>query len=126
MVMLLDDVYDSQGQDGLDNKKAFEALPKHVQYFFSSMQHALCDRVKKEVVRKYGESGLVDLVKTSGYRSYATNTRHRGVSDSLHLVACAADFRKCGLFADNPIPVPSCLQCIDSGDCWHIQYKRGV
>lgn len=126
MAMLLDEIYDSNGQDGLDNKEAFEILPKQYQYFFTSMQKALCQRIEKEVTRKFGIVGLGSLKKTSGFRSYRTNARHNGKSDSLHLVGAAADFSKYGIFAVDSIPVPSCLQCIDSGDCWHIQYKRGV
>lgn len=123
--MEIKEIFDTGGQDGQDNKEAFEKLPKQYQYFYTSMQKALCERVEKEVTRKHGVIGLSNLKKTSGYRSHRTNARHNGKVDSLHLVAAAADFSKYGIFADNPIPVPSCLQCIDSGKCWHIQYKRG-
>lgn len=122
--MELNDIYDAEGQDGKDNKAAFEKMPRILQYFISSQQKLLVERVKKMVVRRYGETGLEDLRKTSGFRSVAVNTRHHGVSDSLHLWGCAADFAKHGRFAINPIPVCPELQVIDSGDCWHVQFRR--
>ena len=123
--MELYDIYDNQGQDGKDNKEAFEELPIQVQYFFASMQKSITQRVENEVRKKFGQAGINDLKKSSGFRSYKVNTRWGGVPDSLHLFSCASDYRKYGIFARNPIPVPSCLECIDSGDCWHVQMKRG-
>ena len=123
--MNLEDVFDSEGQDGKENKVAFEKMPRILQYFISSQQKLLVERVKKMVVRRYGEAGLNDLVKTSGFRSISVNSRYNGVSDSLHLWGCAADFAKCGIFSSQPIPVCHELQVIDSGDCWHVQFKRG-
>lgn len=122
--MQLDDIYDSEGKDGIENKAAFEKMPRILQYFISSQQKLLTERVKKMVVRRFGQAGLNDLVKTSGFRSVVTNTRHRGVVNSLHLWGCAADFSKRGIFADKPIPVCPELQVIDSGDCWHVQFRR--
>ena len=84
----------------------------------------ICFPVTIIVVRRYGEAGLNDLVKTSGFRSISVNTRHRGVPDSLHLWGCAADFSNRGIFASQPIPVCPELQLIDSGDCWHVQFRR--
>ena len=122
--MQLDDVYDSIGKDGEENKAAYEKMPRILQYFISSQQKLLVERVKKMVVRRYGEAGLKDLHKTSGFRSVAVNTRHHGVPDSLHLWGCAADFAKLGIFANQSIPVCHELQVIDSGDCWHVQFRR--
>lgn len=122
--MNLDDVFDNSGADGQSNKAAFEKMPRILQYFISSQQKLLVERVKKMVIRRYGEAGLEDLHKTSGFRSISVNTRHNGVSDSLHLWGCAADFSKHGRFSNNPIPVCPELQIIDSGDCWHIQFRR--
>jgi len=122
--MQIDEIFDSEGQDGKDNKAAYEKLPRILQYFISSQQKLLTERVKKMVVRRYGEAGLNDLVKTSGFRSLAVNTRYNGVPDSLHLWGCASDFAKRGIFASQPIPVCPELQLIDSGDCWHIQFRR--
>lgn len=99
-------------------------LPRCLQYFFSSQQKSILDRVKRKVVEKYGEAGLQDLVKTSGWRSVAGNRVIGGVVNSLHLYGCAIDFAKKGIFKDNPIPVCCDLQCIDSGKCWHVQFKR--
>jgi len=123
--MELNEIYDSAGQDGIDNKAAYEKLPKVVQYFISSQQKLLLGRVISAVKRKYGESALSDLSKSSGFRCHAVNARHGGVSDSLHLWGCAADFLKLGIFEKNPIPTCDQLQVIDSGDCWHVQFKRG-
>ena len=122
--MQLDDIYDKEGQDGIDNKAAFEKMPQILKYFISSTQKLIVARVIREVERRYGKNGVSDLVKTSGFRAHCVNARYGGVTDSLHLYGCACDFRKCGLFAVNPIPVCSELQIIDSGDCWHIQIKR--
>ena len=123
--MKLEDVFDSQGADGQDNKKAFEKMPKILQYFVTSQQNLLTNKVRSSVEKKFGQSGLNDLVKTSGFRSHVTNSRHNGVADSLHLWGCAADFAKVGIFKTNFIPVCCNLQLIDSGDCWHVQFKRG-
>lgn len=123
--MLLTDIYDNQGQDGQDNSEAFQKMPKILQYFISSQQKLLTDKVRRAVEKKYGQSGVADLHKTSGFRSVVTNARHRGVVDSLHLWGCAADFAKTGIFQSRPIPVCCNLQVIDSGDCWHVQFKRG-
>ena len=124
--MELTDIYDSLGQDGKDNKDAFERLPSILQYFVSSQQKALVCKVVGRVRQIYGDDGLKHLVKTSGFRSNSVTSRHGGVSDSLHHYGCAADFRKTGIFANNPIPTCCDLECIDSGKVWHIQYKRGV
>ena len=117
-------IYDDYGQDGRDNKKAFDRLPKIVQYFISSQQKNLCVKVAARVRQLYGDSGLNDLVKTSGFRSNVVTARYGGVADSLHHFGCAADFRKTGIFADKPVPVCCDLECIDSGKVWHVQYKR--
>ena len=122
--MHIDDIYDNEGKDGIENKAAYEKMPRILQYFISSQQKLLTERVKKMVVRRFGEAGLNDLVKTSGFRSLAVNTRYNGVSDSLHLWGCAADFAKRGIFVNQPIPVCSELQVIDSGNCWHVQFRR--
>ena len=124
MTMNLEDIFDNEGQDGKDNKSAFEKMPRTLQYFISSQQKLLIERVKRMVFRRYGEPGLNDLYKTSGFRSVSTNSRHGGVPDSLHLWGCAADFSKRGIFSNQPIPVCSELQVFDSGDCWHIQFRR--
>ena len=123
--MKLTDIYDTVGQDGKENQAAFEKMPKILQYFIQSQQKLLTDRVIKAVRSKYGESGFNDLVKTSGFRAHSVNTRYNGVVDSLHLWGCAADFSKNGIFKNNSIPVCCNLQVIDSGDCWHVQFKRG-
>lgn len=123
--MKLEDVFDLQGQDGQENKAAFERLPKVLQYFITSQQNLLVTKVRKAVENKYGSEGLRDLIKTSGFRSHSVNARHNGIADSLHLWGCASDFRKHGIFKNNPIPVCCNLQVIDSGDCWHVQYRRG-
>lgn len=124
--MKLEDIYDNIGKDGEENKKAFEKLPTVCQYFVTSQQRLLCNKIKNNVVRNYGEEGLKSLVKSSGFRAHSTNSHHNGVVDSLHLWGCAADFLKKGIFENNPIPVCCNLQCIDSGKCWHVQFKRGV
>jgi len=123
--MQIDEIFDSVGQDGADNKAAFQKMPKVLQYFISSQQKLLCNRVLAAVRRKYGEDSLSSVVKSSGFRSIATNSRHHGVLDSLHLWGCAADFLKLGIFEKQAIPVCEQLQVIDSGDCWHVQFKRG-
>jgi len=122
--MELNDIYDSEGKDGIENKAAFEKMPRILQYFISSQQKLLTERVKKMVSRRFGEAGINDLVKTSGFRSVFVNSRHRGVPDSLHLWGCAADFSKRGVFSNQPIPVCPELQVIDGGDCWHVQFRR--
>ena len=124
MTMQLDDIYDSEGKDGIENKAAFEKMPRILQYFITSQQKLLTERVKKMVARRFGQAGINDLVKTSGFRSISVNTRHNGVPDSLHLWGCAADFSKRGIFATQAIPVCPELQIIDSGDCWHVQFRR--
>ena len=122
--MQLDDIYDSEGKDGIENKAAFEKMPQILQYFITSQQKLLTERVKKMVARRFGQAGINDLVKTSGFRSISVNSRYNGVPDSLHLWGCAADFSKRGIFANQPIPVCPELQLIDSGDCWHVQFRR--
>lgn len=120
-----DEIFDSFGRDGIDNKEAWNRLPNILRYFISSQQSSLYQRVKRKVVEKYGENGLKSLVKTSGYRSHAVNSRVGGVTDSLHLYGCAIDFGMVGIFKDNPIPVCCELECIKSKNCWHVQFKRG-
>lgn len=123
--MNYDDIFDKTGLDGIDNQKAWDRLPSQLKYFISSTQRMIIDKIKRKVESVYGKDKLLDLVKTSGFRSASTNSRVGGVSDSLHLFGCAVDFAKKGIFKDVPIPVCCELQCIDSGDCWHIQLKRG-
>ena len=121
-----DEIFDNYGIDGIDNKKAWDRLPNILKYFISSTQKNLFERVYKKVREKYGENGCTSLVKTSGFRSISTNNRHNGVADSLHLFGCAIDFKKYGIFKNKPIPTCCELECIDSGDCWHVQFKRGA
>lgn len=123
--MNLYDLYDKEGQDGIDNENAFNRLPTVLQYFVQSEHKILVQKVVNNVKQKFGEKGIASLVKSSGFRAHSTNSRHNGVPDSLHLVGLAVDFLKVGLFKDRPIPVCCNLQCIDSGKCWHIQFKRG-
>lgn len=122
--MNLEDIYDNVGRDGEDNEKAFNRMPSILKYFITSNQSMILERVKKKVGEIYGENGLKDLVKTSGYRSFSTNIRNGGVSDSLHLYGLAIDFRKTGIFKDKPIPTCCTLETIDSGKVWHVQYRR--
>lgn len=123
--MNLYDIYDKEGQDGLDNEKAFNKLPLSLRFFINSTQRQIVDRIKKKVVEQYGEDGLKDLFKTSGFRSLATNCRHNGVADSLHLFGCAVDFAKKGIFKEKFVKVCCNLELIDSNKCWHVQLKRG-
>lgn len=123
--MDLYDIYDKAGLDGSDNSRAWTRLPTVLKYFITSQHKTLIDKVKNNVVKEYGEKGLTSLVKSSGFRAVQTNNRHNGVIDSLHLFGLAVDFLKVGIFKDKSIPVCCDLQCIDSGVCWHIQYKRG-
>lgn len=123
--MRLEDDYDNVGIDGVSNKEAFERLPVSLRYFIHSQQNLLVDKVVRKVRSIYGEDGLKCLRKTSGFRSIQTNRRVGGVADSLHLFGCAVDFAKDGIFKEKPIPVCCNLECIDSGSCWHIQFKRG-
>lgn len=120
-----DEIFDSVGIDGISNKKAWDKLPKILKYFISSTQKMIFDKVERNIIEKYGQSRLKDLVKTSGFRSIDTNSRVGGVPDSLHLYGCAIDFKKIGFFKDNPVPVCCELECIDSSRCWHVQLKRG-
>jgi len=124
--MQIEEIYDTTGQDGIENKAAFEKMPKVLQYFISSQQKLLCNRVLAAVKRKFGEAGLASVNKSSGFRAQSVNSRHNGVPDSLHLWGCAADFLKLGIFKKMPIPVCDQLQVIDSGSCWHVQFKRGL
>lgn len=118
--MNLNDVYD----DNKLNREGWDRLPTTLKYFIDSTQKNLVDRVRRKVIEKYGQAGLQDLVKTSGWRSISNNASVGGVVDSLHIFGLACDFAKIGIFKDNPIPVCCELQCIDSGKCWHVQFKR--
>lgn len=122
--MRKEDIYDSEGINGKWNKEAFEKLPTMLRYFIESTQKLITEKVYRKVKEIYGEVGINDLCKTSGFRSHKTNTACGGVIDSLHLYGCAIDFAKRGIFIDNPIPVCCNLQCIDSGKCWHVQLMR--
>lgn len=124
--MKLTDDFDNLGLDGQDNRKAWDRLPVSLRYFIHSQQNLITEKVSRKVKALYGEDGFKSLIKTSGFRAISTNKRHNGVADSLHLFGCAIDFAKVGIFKDKPIPVCCDLQCIDSGDCWHIQLKRGA
>lgn len=119
-----DDIFDKVGKDGEDNLKAWSRLPNCLKYFIRSQQNLLLDKVTRKVCELYGEDGIKSLLKTSGFRSIQTNNRNGGVADSLHLFGCATDFAKIGIFKDIPIPTCCDLECIDSGKCWHIQFKR--
>ena len=119
-------IYDAEGQDGKENKKAYEELPRIMQYFISSQQKQLSERIINGVRRKYGEAGVKALVKTSGFRSPSVTSRHHGVSNSLHHFGLAIDVRKCNPFLhDRPFEPCELVQVVDSGDVWHIQFKRG-
>ena len=108
--MELGQPYDDQGQDGKDNKAAWEKLPAVYQYFYSTQQKSIDDRVRRAVFEKYGQQGLDDLRKVSGWRCFLVNKRVGGVGDSAHLFAAAVDYAKFGIFRNQPIPVPgSCF-----------------
>lgn len=74
--MLIDEIYDKDGIDGVDNKAAFERLPTVLKYFVETQQRLLCNKVKNRVLAEYGQKGIDDLVKSSGFRSHRTNLRH--------------------------------------------------
>lgn len=120
-----DEIFDSVGRDGIDNKKAWDKLPTVLKYFIASHQRMIWDKVYRKVLELYGENGCKDLVKTSGFRSHATNSRVGGVNDSLHLFGLAIDFKKTGIFKNKPVPTCCQLECIDSKGCWHVQFRRG-
>lgn len=119
--MNLNDTFDS---NNYLNSRVWDKLPTQFKYFVDSTQKQIVDRVKRKVVEKYGQDGLQDLVKTSGWRSVSANRDCGGVADSLHLYGCAVDFAKKGIFKDNPIPVCCDLVCISSNNCWHVAFKR--
>lgn len=123
--MEIQEIYDAALRDGQDNKKAFENLPKIFQYFISVQQKQLTESVRLASERADGVIGLGSLVKTSGFRSWVVNERYAGKSDSLHLYGLAADFAKTGIYKDRFLKLCSNFQVIDSGDCWHVQFKRG-
>lgn len=124
--MELTDIYDKNGIDGKENEEAFNKLPVSLKYFISTTQNQIISRVKNRVKEQYGEIGLQDLVKTSGFRAVSVNNRYNGVVDSLHLFGCAVDFAKKGIFKDKFVKLCCNLQLIDSGKCWHVQLKRGL
>jgi uncharacterized protein YcbK (DUF882 family) len=67
------------------------------------------------------------LVRTSGWRSIKVNTRCGGVSNSLHLIGAATDFRR--VPGEPPFVVADGFICLASGSkhpVWHVAYKRGV
>lgn len=117
--MILGQAYDDQGKDGQDNQAAWERLPPVYQYFFTTQQKSIDERVRRAVFEKFGQAGLDDLRKVSGWRSHVVNKRVGGVADSAHLIAAAVDYAKFGIFRSQPIPVPSCLVCISSRG-WHV------
>jgi hypothetical protein len=110
--------YDCKGQDGKDNKQAFNRLPSFFQLFIKQTQAKIQKIVETENPGKR-------IVPTSGFRCHKVNDRWGGVDDSLHLFGLARDFSK-RLCPDKPYVSPdSGLIVIDSGNCWHVQYKRG-
>lgn len=120
-----DDVFDKEGIDGKDNQESWDRLAKEWKYFYSSMQKILWEKICKANYAKYGEQGLKDLKKTSGFRSPKVTRRHLGKIDSDHHHAAAIDISKHGLYATN-IPAACCnIMVIESKDCWHYQFKRG-
>lgn len=123
-MMKLEDLFDDKGLDGEDNSKAFARLPKVMKYFITTSQNSICNHVVRKVKEQYGQAGVNDLRKTSGFRSQATNYRNSGVADSLHLFGLACDFAKTGIFKDKFVEVSCPYECIDSGKCWHVAYKR--
>lgn len=123
--MNLEEIFDNEGQDGEENKKAFDRLPKILQYFITVQQKAITESVQRAAERQFGIVGLGGLVKTSGFRSRSTNERYNGKPDSLHLYGLAADFAKTGVYKDRFLKLCSNFTVIDSGDCWHVQFKRG-
>ena len=103
--MLMSEIYDNQGKHGVWNKEAYEKLPTMLRYFIDSTQKLITDKVYRKVKELYGETGVSDLCKTSGFRSIKTNCDCGGVPDSLHLFGCAIDFAKVGIFKDKTIYV---------------------
>lgn len=106
------------------NEVTFKRFPAVLRYFIQSQHNMIYQKVKTSVNKRFGEEGLKSLVKTSGFRSDLVNRTVGGVPSSLHLYGCAIDFKKVGIFKNQPIPVCESLEVIDSGKCWHIQIKR--
>lgn len=120
-MMLNSEVFDKSNPQ---NVREWDRLPKIIKYFVDSNQKMIMDKIVRKVREKYGEAGIKDLVKSSGWRSDSGNRLVGGVANSLHLYGGAVDFLKVGIFKDTPIPTCCELQTIDSGKCWHVQLRR--
>jgi hypothetical protein len=99
------------------NIVAFRALPSALQLLIKQTQSKIQQAVQ---INNPGRK----IVATSGFRSFAVNSKVGGVANSLHLWGFARDFR---LFADEqePFIVPDSMICLKSKNCWHVAYKRG-
>jgi len=111
-------IYDCAGQDGKDNKKAFDRLPSALRLLVIQTQTQIQQAIELLNPGRH-------ITPTSGFRSPRTTARYGGQNDSLHHWGFARDYR---VYSSEPLPliVPFGMECLRENDHWHIAYKRGL
>lgn len=112
--MRLYEIFDNNSE----NLAAYNALPVTAQYFVTTQQKLLCEKIDKKVLEIYGPEAIKSLNKIAGFY-IADNS-----DNMLHTFGMAADFAKTGLFAKVIIPTCCNLICIDKSTHWHVQFKK--
>jgi len=114
--MRLYEIYDNNNSDNL---AAYNSLPVLAQYFVTTQQKLLCEKIDKKVLETYGPEAIKSLNKIAGF--YIASNDDNCV---LHTFGMAADFAKTGLFAKVAIPTCCNLICLDKQTHWHVQFKK--
>lgn len=113
-------VYDDKEPWKSLHEKEFVKLPQPLRSAIEIIQHKIQYEVEQAVINQFGVEALKDLKPTSGFRSYAGNKKAGGVVNSKHLLGCARDFSRCGMFRNNFIHDTSNLRVIPSKG-WHVE-----
>lgn len=114
MVMRNSCIYDTQGQDGIDNKAAWQSLPSWMRLIVRQTQQKIMSML-------YENNPDRIFVKTSGFRSPRTTRRYGGQDHSNHHFGGAVDVRRS---AGDTVPVVgSGFICVTESDHFHIQYE---
>lgn len=114
MVMRNSCIYDTEGQDGIDNKAAWQSLPSWLRLIVRQSQQKIMSMLAQNNTDRI-------FVKTSGFRSPRTTRRYGGQDHSLHHFGAAVDVRRHP--DDHPPAVAAGFICVTETDHYHIQFE---
>jgi len=107
-------IYDTNGQDGQDNKEAWQSLPSFMRLMVRQTQQKIMQMLLSNNPGR-------EFIKTSGFRSPRVTTRYGGKDHSHHHWGGAIDIAR-NLGDSAPVVAPGFI-CVTEKNHYHIQYE---